>query len=157
MVISKAGHGATRLAYMAALVPEPGETAADVAGSSVSELCNAAMIASTDGARLSLDADKSVAALYHLCSPEDAAHSIARQRSAPSWIFGELVATPAWLARPATYIVCTDDRALEPRYQRLAAAKMADSSDLRADHSAFFSAPAGLATTLTGLARACLG
>lgn len=155
MVISEAGHDATHLAYLGALAPDPGQATADVAALCVTDLCNAAMIASGDGTTIHLDPDKATEVWYHLASPEDAAAATARHRSAPGAIFAETVERPAWLERPSTYIMCTEDRAVDPAYQSAIGRRMVTSASVPGDHSAFLSVPSKLAAVIEMLARSC--
>ncbi|GLK46043.1 MULTISPECIES: alpha/beta hydrolase [Novosphingobium] len=154
MVISQAGHDAAHLCYLGALLPEPGQTAADVSGICVSATCAEAMVSSDDGKWISLDSEKSVAALYHLCLPTDVAFASARHRPAPAAIFAETVQRPAWLDRPATYIVCDGDQAVAPAYQRACGQRLGSMLNVSGDHSAFFSADMEVATAIAGLASA---
>lgn len=154
MVISQGGHDAGHLCYLGALLPEPGQTAADVSAICFSETCAEAIVPSDDGKWISLDSEKSVAGLYHLCSPTDFAFASARHRPAPAAIFAETVQQPAWLDRPATYIVCDGDQAVAPTYQRACGQRLGSTLNVPGDHSAFFSADVEVAAAIAGLASA---
>jgi hypothetical protein len=48
---------------------------------------------------------------------------------------------PAWLSVPSSYLVCSDDRAVNVEQQRLRAGWAKHSIEIDCDHSPFFSAP----------------
>jgi len=154
MVISAAGHEADQLCFLAALVPEPGQTAGDVSSRCVSEICARAMVLSPDGSTIGLAAGSSVAGLYHLCSAEDVAFARDRHRPAPASIFAETVDRPAWKQRPATYIVCSEDQALDPGYQLECGRRFGSYTTVAGDHSAFFSADDQLVQAIVRVAQA---
>ena len=56
----------------------------------------------------------------------------------------------AWRDKPATYIVCTDDRAIPVALQRSCAARVGDVVEMPTSHSPFLSRPDDLATVLGG-------
>lgn len=153
MVISRAGHDASHLCFLGALAPEPGQTTADVAGACVSAMCQTAMVPSPDGTTISLDPAGSIEAWYHLCSAPDIDFAVARHRPAPAAIFAEAVTNPAWLERPSTYIVCAEDRAVDPAYQRGCGQRMGSMATVPADHSAFLSATDALCAVIAERAR----
>ena len=59
----------------------------------------------------------------------------------------------AWHDIPSTYVVCTEDRAINPEFQRALATRTTTSVEWPTSHSPFFSRPDLLADLLIGLAR----
>jgi pimeloyl-ACP methyl ester carboxylesterase len=155
MVISEAGEEATEMAFLGALAPDPGQTTAGISEECVSALCNQATVTSDDGKTVTLDGPTTVAAFYHLCTSEQAAYGMARHRPAPASIFLDPSRSPAWLRKPSTYIVTSEDRSVDPNYQRSRGSLMKATKTVTADHSAFFSAPNELAEVIAAIARSC--
>jgi len=84
--------------------------------------------------------DDARAAFYHRCSDEEAEWALDRLR--PTFVYGgEAAASPIWQAIPVTYIVCTDDRAVRPEYQRAAALQCPFSATIETDHSPMLRRP----------------
>jgi pimeloyl-ACP methyl ester carboxylesterase len=89
---------------------------------------------------------------YNACSEQDFQAAASRLRpmiSVPGGLPG-LDCRP-WETIVSTYIVCTRDRAIEPDAQRLMAANTTYTTDIPADHAAFFSAPDQLAQVLASV------
>ena len=63
------------------------------------------------------------------------------------------VQRPAWMNVPASYVVCTDDRAMMPPYQRERAELLADRLVLGTDHSPFYSATSQLVEWLDAMSQ----
>ncbi|MCX6471415.1 MAG: glutamine--fructose-6-phosphate transaminase (isomerizing), partial [Corynebacteriales bacterium] len=84
------------------------------------------------------------------CSDDDVAFALARLGPQNAATFGQEVRGAAWRTIPSTYVVCTDDRAVGPGYQRALATRTSDTVELTASHSPFFSQPQALADTLVG-------
>ena len=57
----------------------------------------------------------------------------------------------AWREKPATYVVCTDDRGLTTALQRSNAARVGESIDWPTSHSPFLSRPELVAELLVEL------
>lgn len=135
-VVNGAGHDADRLVYVCAMAPDEGQSAIEAVG---------ADLAAIPG--LSFENDKiiftrdTLPALYNRCDEATREWAFARIRP-----FGAACAAVAherrvpWATVPATYVICTDDRAVPPRYQRERAALMSKAVELDADHSPFCSA-----------------
>jgi pimeloyl-ACP methyl ester carboxylesterase len=63
--------------------------------------------------------------------------------------FSEPLTTAAWKAVPAAYIVCEQDRAVDPGFQEQMAARSERSYRIAAGHSPFLSVPEELARLIT--------
>jgi hypothetical protein len=149
MVISAGGGEADHLVYVAALAPLAGRTNAQESAESATPVRSRAISVANGAARL--DGPSAQDAFYHLCSDGQFAYANARLRECSVEVEDEPVASPAWLNRPATYVICSEDRAVAPAYQRARAALMTDSRVVRADHSVFYSAPGELTAALLGI------
>ena len=68
--------------------------------------------------------------------------------------FGEVIPEAAWRTVPASYVVCEDDRAVAPAYQRQRAKVLGDFVTLQSDHSAFYSATGGLVDRIVAVSNA---
>ena len=89
-----------------------------------------------------VDAELAEDLLYHDCSPELARSSAQRLR--PTYVDArryELQDDPAWRAVPSTYIVCTQDRALSPDFQRELSRRVDLVVEWPVSHSPFLSQP----------------
>ena len=134
------------LIYVAALVTAPGESATDASRLvRTRTLLDGAM--SLDGEYLRLDASLVPAALYGHCSDET-------QRWATAKISTQTLAsfrTPRSAHECETssrYILCRDDRAVDPSLQEELAKRCDELVTLDSDHSPFLSHPTQLADLL---------
>ena len=139
--------GAAHLVYVAALMQDPDESfeLRPTAGMS-------AIRVGDDGAAV-LDPGESAQAMYHRSPPETAAWAVSKLRSMRmSADASERPRGVAWSTRPSTYVVCSDDRAIDPDDQRRMAKHADDIVEIDADHSPFFCRPKELADILRGVA-----
>jgi len=159
-VITEAAAGAEsvrHLVYLCAIVPEVGETLGTVMADTVtpeqgrSELGSAMQV--NDDGTMTLDLDASVPVFYDDCADEDvsAARKQISAHSAAS--FGQPIRVAAWHDIPSTYVICTEDRAINPEFQRALATRTTTSVEWPTSHSPFFSRPDLVADLLIGLAR----
>jgi pimeloyl-ACP methyl ester carboxylesterase len=93
---------------------------------------------------------------YHDCDEADAAWAVERLRPQPLAWMGQQPNQVAWRAKPSTYVVCADDRAIDPAQQRLWAARCTDTVEWPCGHSPFLTQPARVATLIADLARQVL-
>lgn len=140
MVISAGGGEADHLVFVAALAPLAGRTNAQESAESATSVRSRAISVANGMARL--DGPSARDAFYHLCSDGQFAYANARLRECSVGVEDEPVVSPAWLTTPATYLICSEDRAVAPTYQYARAALMSGSRVIRADHSVFYSTPA---------------
>jgi pimeloyl-ACP methyl ester carboxylesterase len=150
VVISLAGHAASHLVFLAALAPLEGRTNADESEAAATPT-RSGTITESNGLH-SLNGPGVRDAFYHLCTDEQFAEATVRLRACSAAVEDEAVEHPAWRSVASTYVVCTEDHAVAPAYQRARAALMSRSYELRADHSPFFSAPDDLTRTLLEIA-----
>lgn len=104
--------GAAHLVYLAAFVPDHGESAAGLGGPD--PVVNAVVRRSPDGFS-DVDPDLATQALYADCSPEHAAWACALLRpQAPGHGRG-VPQRIAWRTTASTYVICQQDRGSTPR------------------------------------------
>jgi pimeloyl-ACP methyl ester carboxylesterase len=134
------------LIYIAALVPDAGESATDVSRlvRARTQLDSAIKL---DGEILSLKSELVPSALYGQCSKEVkewATSKLSTQTLASFRQARTAVSTPA----PRRYIRCSDDHAVDPSLQALMAGRCDESIEIYSDHSPFLSHPEELADVL---------
>jgi len=90
---------------------------------------------------------------FHDASPELAAWATSRLRPQCYRVMNEPSPLEAWPAVPLTYVVCRDDRAINPAWGRVAASHRLGVTPIEIDgaHSPFLTRPAELAALLDGL------
>lgn len=152
-VISEAGlhPNVAHLVFLTAFVLEAGESAQEntlTGGDEASDL--GAAIEVGDGV-LTIVPDGAAAAFFHDCGPAVARAAIERLRPQSWAALGGKVEAAAWRDKPATYVVCTDDRALPVALQRSNAARVGASVDWPTSHSPFLSRPDLVAELLVEL------
>lgn len=139
-----------RLAYLAAYLLDEGETVRGVAEQAPPVPLGRAMRIGDDGA-CTLDPELAPDALYGGCAPDDVAWALARLQPQALACFVGSPGRTAWREAPATYVVCTQDRAVHPDSQRQMAARAARTVEWDAGHSPFLSTPDRVVELLTGL------
>lgn len=138
-----AGHEADHLVYVAARMPQAGESQAALSPNWGNPDFRACMQPDAQGTMHLTEAageflfNRSPAALSDL--------AMRHRRSMRSEIPVAAIDEPAWLGKPSSYVVCLHDRAVRLDRQRERAALATWSTELEADHSPFFSAPDELA------------
>jgi len=159
-VISEAAAGVEsvrHLVYLCAIVPEVGETLGTVMADKVtpeqgrSELGSAMQM--HDDGTMTLDLDASVPVFYADCGDDDVAAAREQISAHSATSFGQPIRVAAWHDIPSTYVVCTEDRAINPEFQRALTTRTTTSVEWPTSHSPFFSRPDLLADLLIGLAR----
>jgi hypothetical protein len=146
------------LVYLAAIVADEGETMTTIMpgvadfGAEVSEVPGA--MSMDDDGFLVIDPAAGVSAFYADCSDDDVAFALARLGRQNATTFAQPIRAAAWRTVPSTYVICTEDRAVGPAFQRSLATRTTDQVELATSHSPFFSAPDELADVLVAIARA---
>jgi pimeloyl-ACP methyl ester carboxylesterase len=155
MVITDAGtHDAvTGLAYVAAYMPDTGQTLMDLAapalpgGEGPSEIVDTVRF-TDDRSEMRLEGDGVVSALYQDCDLATRQWAVQRLDSQSTPSFTQATRRVAWKSRPTTYVVCTEDRTIPAWLQRTMAEHADRVIDLPASHSPFLSMPERLAGVL---------
>lgn len=139
---------ADHLVYLAALMQDP----ADDLDLSPTPGMSAVSVGADGWA--TLDSAQAGASMYNRCAPEAVDWAVSKLR--PMRVDGAASRRPAavaWRTIPSTYIVCQDDRAIDPEDQRRMAKLATEQMEIDADHSPFLSTVDELADILTGIAR----
>ena len=139
-----------KLIYLCAHVPIPGKSIADMRMMADTQPLSGVLVPSEDGATVTIDPNQAVAKFYHDVPSARAAWAVSKlcpQATLPQ-------STPYPETGNSTYdrhyIICADDRAIPPSYQRARTADWAAGtvSELATSHSPFLSDPAMLAALL---------
>ncbi|MFF3721507.1 alpha/beta hydrolase [Streptomyces erythrochromogenes] len=131
-------HGAGHLVYLAAFVPDAGESAAGLGGASPQ--LRDAVVPEPDGST-SLHPDRAVDALYGDCPEPLAARAVGLLRAQAPGCGRGVPERHSWKHTPSTYVVCALDRAIDPVLQRRMASRCTDAREWRSGHSPFVGQP----------------
>jgi hypothetical protein len=74
-----------------------------------------------DDGTMTLDIDTALPAFYADCADDDVAPRASRSARTVRASFGQPLRAAAWHDIPSTYVVCTEDRAINPRVPARAA------------------------------------
>ncbi|NEB37510.1 alpha/beta hydrolase [Streptomyces sp. SID14515] len=140
--------GARHLVYLAAFVPDTGESAATLGGAS--PRLRDAIVPEPDGST-SLRPDRAADVLYHDCSAPLAARAVALLRPQAPGCGRGVPAHNSWKDTPSTYVVCGRDRVIDPALQRRMGARCTEVREWRTGHSPFVGQPDFLAELLREL------
>ena len=139
ITVSAAAQDAQHLVYVAARMPALGESQTELSPKWGNTEFRRCFNFGTDG-EMSLT-DDATEFLFHR-SPESLSRlAMQYRRSMRSEIPAEPMENPAWITVPSSYVVCTDDKAVQLDQQRLRAGWAKHSVEIDCDHSPFFSAP----------------
>jgi len=163
MVISEVGNHpqVSRLVYLAAYCPRPGESVLDLAAR-ISR-CPPLLLAPGDG-RMRIGRAQAQRLLYSDLGRAQAADKAALLRPSTAAIYRARSTNPAWVTKEATYVLCRRDRVIRPSRARRMADRVARSqiatgraathlAVLGTGHSPFFSAPGHVAALLANPSR----
>jgi pimeloyl-ACP methyl ester carboxylesterase len=148
--------GIERLVFLCAYTPWDGLTLSQMRREAPSQPLLPAIRTDPSGAFFSFDPAMVPDLFYHDCALSDASFALERvcpQARAPSETVVALTDRSQRL--PRSYIVCSEDRAIPPAFQRRMAARFApgDVTELPTSHSPFLSAPEALAARLDAIAQ----
>ena len=141
VVTGAGGHDAVRqLLYLTAFALDDGESVMqnDLKGGDDVKLADALEF---DGELIRVDRALATEFFYHDCSAADAEAAVARLKPMSMAAMGETVPAVAWREKPATYVVCTDDRAVPVALQKSNAARIGTVIEMPTSHSPFLSKP----------------
>ena len=143
-------HSLERLIYVAALVPNLGQSASEANHEvDVKTLLDAAI--ERDGEFLRLNPLLAAAALYQDC-PEDVASLAVASLSTQTIASFRSPRTAFDVDVPSYYVHCTLDRAIDPTLQAVMATRCNESAKLDSGHSPMFSMPEALCDLLLSTA-----
>ena len=141
------------LVYLAAFALDAGESVVenDLQGGEDTKLAEAVSFGDD---LISVDPQRAVELFFHDCDQEVAECARGRLMPMSMAAMQDVTRSVAWREKPATYIVCSDDRALPVPLQMSNAARVGgEPLELATSHSPFLSQPAALAELLTELSR----
>ncbi|MHB8696286.1 MAG: alpha/beta fold hydrolase [Solirubrobacteraceae bacterium] len=143
-----------QLVYLAAMVPDVGESAMALLNGEGELAPNEAMRTAVKLEDESLVVDPALAAEFFFGSADADVVRQSIERLCPQSIasFAQPVTNVAWRAHPATYIVCQEDQALPVAAQRRLAERTQRVYELASDHSPFLSCPDRLTELLCEIA-----
>jgi pimeloyl-ACP methyl ester carboxylesterase len=148
----------TRLVYLAAHMPDAGESLIEVMSGNAMPDFEGGVEILPDG-RMRLDPDVVVRAAVQQAPAAD--REVMRTRLSPAMSMGTdfAMALPrvAWREIRSTYVVCADDRSLNPDMQRVWAKERAtEHLEVPFDHCPQVSHPREIAQLLAGIARSAV-
>ncbi|MFF2717064.1 alpha/beta hydrolase [Streptomyces sp. NPDC058011] len=114
--------GARHLVYLAAFVPDVGESAAGLGGASP-QLRDAVVPGEGRGGTTRLDPDRAADVLYDDCPGPLAARAVGLLRAQAPGCGRGVPEHHSWKRTPSTYVVCAGDRAIDLALQRTMAAR----------------------------------
>ena len=133
--------GVARLVYVAAFVPDTGESAASLGGATA--LLHAAVLPDGDSTRI--DPALATALFYADCPAGVATRATALLRPQLPGCGRGVPERQAWHYTPSTYVVCARDKAVDPVAQRGMARRCTTALDWPTSHSPYLSRPAEVA------------
>ncbi|MFD4173118.1 alpha/beta hydrolase [Streptomyces anulatus] len=142
--------GAGQLVYLAAFVPDTGESAATLGGAS--PRLQEAIDPEPDGST-TLRPEAAAEVLYNDCSASLAAWAVDLLRPQAPGCGRGVPLHHSWKDTPSTYVVCDQDRAIDPALQRRMASRCTEVREWRTGHSPFVGRPGLLAELLEELIR----
>ena len=153
-VVSDAGAhpNVVRVVYLTAFALEVGESVMQnsLAGGEEMKLGEALQF---DGDVITVDPERVVEFFYHDCTQPVADAAAAKLLPMSVAAMAGASRGAAWREKPASYIVCTDDRAIPVALQRACTQRVGDDVvEMPTSHSPFLSRPDELAHVLAGFA-----
>ncbi|MFD8778357.1 alpha/beta hydrolase [Streptomyces sp. NPDC059916] len=130
--------GAGHLVYLAAFVPDVGESAASLGGAS-RQLQEA--ICPGPGGSTRLHPDRAADVLYGDSSEPLTAQAVGLLRAQAPGCGRGIPEQQSWKQTPSTYVVCTQDRAIDPGLQRTLATRCTYVREWQTGHSPFVGRP----------------
>ncbi|GAA1232112.1 alpha/beta hydrolase [Prauserella halophila] len=151
IVVADAAHAASRLVFVAARLPLPGESQTALSQSWHGDGMREALVRDDDGWVHPTPAARD--AFYPDCPDEVATDAVSRLRPMKSAVPAEPLEDPAWTRAPTAYIVCRRDRVVRVDRQRERASHVGEHHELDSGHSPFLAVPDELAALLAGQAQ----
>ncbi|MFJ7965651.1 alpha/beta hydrolase [Streptomyces sp. NPDC096324] len=130
--------GVARLVYLAAFVPDEGESAASLGGAS-SRLRSA--IEPRRDSFTRLDPGRALDVLYADCPEHLATWAVGLLRAQAPGCGRAVPERQSWKHAPSAYVVCAKDRAIDPELQRVMAARCGSVREWQTGHSPFVGRP----------------
>ncbi|MFD6275340.1 alpha/beta fold hydrolase [Streptomyces sp. NPDC060209] len=140
--------GAGHLVYLAAFVPDAGESAAGLGGAAPQ--LQEAIRPEADGFT-SLHPGRAVDTLYGDCPGPLADRAAGLLRAQAPGCGRGVPERHSWKHTPSTYVICGQDRAIDPVLQRKMALRCTDAREWQTGHSPFVGQPGLIVELLQGL------
>ena len=145
-----------RLVFLNALIARPGLQLADMVATEPFAVPNQPVATTDEASGWSYwdDDDAARTVMYHDCSPEDADWAAKRLRRQGLRPVQQCHPLKRWPRVPSSYVLCTEDRCVDPAWSRRVATQWLGTTalELRGSHSPFLAQPANLASILDQLA-----
>lgn len=130
--------GAAHLVYLAAFVLDAGESAASRGGAS--EQLKDAVVVEPNGST-TLRPDLAIDTLYGDCPEPLAVQAVGLLRAQAPGCGRGVPRHHSWKKTPSTYVICAQDRAIDPGLQRTMASRCTDVRAWQTGHSPFVGRP----------------
>lgn len=130
--------GAAHLVYLAAFVLDVGESAASLGGAS--QQLKDAIVAEPDGST-TLHPGLAIDTLYGDCPEALAAQAVGLLRAQAPGCGRGVPQHHSWKKTPSIYVICAQDRAIDPGLQRAMASRCTDVREWQTGHSPFVGQP----------------
>src|SRR5262245_26081470 len=141
------------LVYVAAIVPDEGETVGEVFGREVADAKAPALQSDEDGF-LWVTVDAFRTAIAPDATEEEASLMAANQKPIAVKCLGEPMGRPAWKQKPSWFLIAENDRMVSPKTQRFLAERMHSTIvSLPADHFPVLSAPEAVSRLIREAAK----
>ncbi|MFI8899905.1 alpha/beta hydrolase [Streptomyces virginiae] len=129
---------AAHLVYLAAFVLDAGESAASLGGAS--QRLKDAIVTEPDGST-TLHPGLAIDTLYDDCPEPLTAQAVDLLRTQAPGCGRGVPQRHSWKTTPSTYVICAQDRAIDPGLQRTMAARCTDVREWQTGHSPFVGQP----------------
>ncbi|MEV0917701.1 alpha/beta hydrolase [Streptomyces sp. NPDC049967] len=140
--------GAAHLVYLAAFVPDEGESAARLGGAT--ELLASSIVQDADGLT-HVDSAAAVDVFYADAPIDRATWAASLLRPQKPGCGRGVPQRQSWQNTPSTYVICTRDRAIDPELQREMSRRCSSALTWHTSHSPFISRPGKVAAALRSL------
>lgn len=141
------------LVYLAAFVPDVGESVFDLASQDVPGAEKAPLLPPTDGF-IRVDPAKFPMAFAADIEPKQASFMAVAQRPWGLEAVQGKITSPAWRAKPSFYLLATEDRMIPPEAQAMMAARAgAKVGEVRSSHAVMLSQPDEVAAIIKAAAE----
>ena len=140
----------SRLVYLAAVVPDEGESTFELASSEPTLLAGAIVMG--DDGTATIDPAQLDAALWADAPADVSAAAASLLRPQAVRPLTESPARQAWKTTPSTYVVCAKDEAIAPAVQRRLATRTSEVVEWDCSHSPMLSRPGDIVALLDDLA-----
>lgn len=153
-IITEAGNDAKvqGLIYLAAFVPDAGESVLDLASQEIPGVEPAPLLPPTDGF-IRVDQDKFPVAFAADVDPVQTHFMAAAQLPWGLDAVQGMITTPAWKTRRAFYLLATEDRMIPPQAQKMMAERaQAPITEIRSSHAPMLSQPDAVAAFIISAA-----